>query len=299
MVEYSSPFGVTWGQLLEVSMTSPFEDILHPKPDDLLQAEMATGGHMAEAVKSSQFDVRKTMNAMKTVGAALTQVLTDEPSASDFSNLLTEASRVSRLLLLKWGINPEDKKNMWMSNVIEKAIMPYLSTTPLNDKTIDALAVTLLERSCDFPENNAWKNDASVTLSLFKGLNKLSKEQAHYDFSRKNKEKDLEDLRDKITQTATSFLEELTPSVTPHEDRVVFMSMVLDELFELMALSWRRNAQKAKQAMAPLSQAQVKAWKQSNPNGFELKPVLEYFDQNAGRLLRLSSQGRKKTKKAS
>lgn len=279
-------------------MTASFEEILHPNQNDILQAEMATGGHLDDAIKAAQFDVRKCMNAMKTVGSALSQVLTDEPKAEHFSALLQEGQRVSRSLLLKWGVNPEDKKNMWMSNVIEKAVMPYLSpSSPLDDQTIEVLASHLLERAQDYPQNNAWKNDASITLSLFKGINALSQEQMHYDFLRKNKENDLEVLRDKVTEVATSFLEEMVSPITPHEDRVVFMAMILDQLFELMALSWKRNAHRAKQAMAPLTPPQIKAWKQANPQGFELKPVVEYFEQNAGRLLRLSMQGRKKNKK--
>lgn len=284
--------------LREVNMSNAFNQTLHPKPEDLLQAEISMGSAAKEAQKEAQFDVRKCMNAMKTVGAALEQAVVEEDASAKFVAMLNEAARVSRLLMLRWGQNPEDRNNRWMINVIEKAIMPYLSgSKPLSDDMVDALASSLRERAVEHQESALWKSDPQVTLSLFKGLNLISSLQNEFDFMRKSKEQDLVLVRDKVLDQAAQAMHDLCPDLAAHEDRVVFASSLVEQLFGLFASSWKRNSLRARAALHGLNASQLKAWKSANPNGFELKPVFDHFEQNAGRLVRLTLEARKKDKK--
>ena len=276
---------------------SDIDKALHPKKDDILQAEMSSGQGVEELQRGAQFDVRRCMNAIKTVGAALrSSINSPDASSEHFVFLLSEAARVSRILMLKWGQNPEDRNNKWMLNVIEKNLMPYLGTTPLSDEVIDKMASVLSLSATDYPENNAWKNNAVVDLAIFKGLSKIAQAQEEYSFFRKDKEKDLLEIRDHVIRQAISVVEEIVHPLASNEDRIVLMAMVFDELFDVMFLSWQRSSQKARQAFAGFSAQQIKTWKTANPTGFTLSPVFDYFDQNAGRLLRLTMTARKKPK---
>lgn len=282
---------------LRGGLMSNIDQVLHPKKEDILQAEMSSGQGIEELQRGAQFDVRRVMNGIKTVGAALRLSINSPEASSDkFGFLLSEAARISRILMLKWGQNPEDRQNFWMLNVIEKNIMPYLGNEPLAEEMIDKMASNLLLASSDFPDNNAWKNSAVVDLALFKGLSKISLAQEEYSFFRKDKEKDLLDVRDHVIQQAVSVLEEIAPTLASHEDRVVLMAMIFDELFDIMLVSWNRSAAKAKQAFSGFTAQQIKTWKNANPSGFPLTPVFDYFDQNAGRLVRLTMSARKKGK---
>lgn len=272
-------------------------DVLHPKKEDIMQAEISAGSGFSEVMNEAQFDARRTMNAMRTVGAALTRAIEEDRSSEVFSHLLNEAQRLARILLLKWGKNPEDKANRWMMNVVEKNLMPHLHPhNALSDQEVDVLAHQLAIRATDFPDHASFSDASNINLAVFRGLTNVWKAQNEYDFLRKSKEKDLEDVRDRVVQSATLLLEDLAPAISSHETRVVFLSMLIDQLFDIMVVGWNKNAQKAQDALKGFTGAQIKMWKQSNPEGFELKPVFDFFDQHTSRLGRLTAAVKKKEK---
>ena len=272
------------------------QDVLHPSKDDLMKAELASPAGVAGIQETAVVDARKCMNAMKTVGAALhrAQDFDGSNQAEVFQSLLEEAGRVARLILIRWGVNPDDRANRWMVNVAEKSLLPHLDVTPLSDDAIDVLASGLLSRAVEHPSTTAWEKDEMIDLAIFRGLSKLADAQATFDFGRKQTlDKDLEDLRDIVLSACTNAMTELCPSLTPHGDRVVFVTMLVDQGFDLMDGAWRKNAAKANQVLSKLNKDQIKAWKQANPHGFELTPVIEHFNLNFGRLLRLTLAARK------
>ena len=278
-------------------MTTPnFEQQLHPSKDELLKAELASPAGIGDIQQAAVTDARKCMNAMKTVGAALTQSLAydSEQQAPVFQALLEEAGRVSRILLIRWGHNPEERSNRWMLNVMEKSLLPYLTTTPLSDDQIDVLANSLVDRAIDQPATTAWEKSDMIDVAIFRGLSRLLLAQSDFDFGRRNStEADLEDLRNLVVQSVAQAMGELCPALTPHEDRVTFSVLLLDQTFEVMEASWKKNASRAAQELGKLNHEQIKAWKRANPNGFSLKPVFDTFELNFGRLVRLTLSARK------
>ena len=272
---------------------------LSPSSSEMLKAEMALGEGLAEAQRQADFDVRRCMNAMKTVGEALkkSQVEGEEGSAERFAVFLTEAQRVARLLLLNWGKNPDDRNNKWMLNAIEKSVMPYVSATPLEDSVVAEMASILKDSAFEWPDTSSYREEASIDVALFRGLNRMSKEYDEFSFYRKNKDADLEYLRDKVVAQALQLMDDLCPDLADHSTRVMFLGMILGELFDVMMVSWRRNAVRAKQALEGKTQAQIKSWRLANPEGFALDPIMEGFEHNAGRLARLTQSVRKTAKK--
>jgi len=288
-------------ELVGLMSTENEQKILHPSMEAVLRAEMQSQGNEKEFQDAAALDARKCMNAMRTVGAALNKVMLEPVNeGAAFQSLLDEAARVSRILLMKWGYNPEDRKNRWMVNVVEKALMPYLSTkTPLSDDIIARLSEALAERQTEYTDNDAWKNDQMIDIAVHKGVFILLNSQNEFNFGRKKTlDSDIQHLTELVTQAAQNAMEELCPELTPHPDRVTFYVILLEQMFDLMDASWKKNAIKAREALAGLSQDQLKIWSRSNPQGFELKPIEETFKQNAGRLLRLTLTARKQDKKS-
>lgn len=282
-------------------MSQVDKNVLHPSKDALLQAELAAPGQEDLLKEAAVIDARKCMNAMRTVGAALAVVAQQEvKQAEHFQSLLEEASRVSRMLVVRWGHNPEDRRNRWMLNVVEKALLPYLSpSSPLSDETVDRLADVLAERQVEFSDTNAWKKEEMIEVAVFSGVSRLIKAQNDFDFGRKTTlDSDIETLRDQVWEATERSMDELCPELTPHEERVTFFVLLLEQLFEVMEATWRKNALRAQHALSRLSKDQLKQWKVANPQGFELAPVSTEFEQNAGRLLRLTVASRKNDKKS-
>lgn len=275
--------------------------VLNPSLEAILQAEMSSPGGEKVLEEADTVDARKCMNAMRTVGAALTQVIEDPvSSAENFQKLMDEAGRVSRILLLRWGFNPEDRKNRWMLNVVEKSLIPHLSTqNPMSEDLITQLSHTLVERQIEYTDNNAWQNEGMIEIAVYKGVGTLVALQNEFNFGRKKTlDNDVQHLTDLVVDHAQNAMEELCPELTPHADRVTFYVLLLEQLFEIMEASWKRNAAKAHAALSGLSNEQMKTWKQANPEGFALSPIEETFKQNASRLLRLTLAARKQDKKS-
>lgn len=275
--------------------------VLNPPLEAILQAEIKAPGSEKLLEEADTVDARKCMNAMRTVGAALTQVI-DDPvtSAESFQGLMEEAARVSRILLLRWGFNPEDRKNRWMLNVVEKSLMPYLSAkTPLSEELITRLAQTLAERQVEYTNNTAWQNDEMIEVTVYKGVANLIQLQNDFNFGRKKTlDADIQTLTNLVVDHAQNAMEELCPELTPHADRVTFYVLIIEQLFDIMEASWKRNVGKAQAALAGLNHEQIKNWKLANPEGFALLPIEETFKQNASRLLRLTLAARKQDKKS-
>lgn len=274
--------------------------VLHPSLEAVLQAEMSSPGGEKVLEEADAIDARKCMNAVRTVGAALVQVIEDPiSSAENFQKLMDESARVSRILLLRWGFNPEDRKNRWMLNVVEKSLMPYVSSQkPLSEDLITKLAQTLVERQIEFTDGNAWKNDEMIEVAVYKGVGKLVMLQNEFNFGRKKSlDNDIQSLTQLVEEHAQNAMEELCPDLTPHPDRVTFYVLLLEQLFDIMEVSWKRNVTKAQAALSGLTNEQMKTWKQAHPDGFALTPIEETFKQNASRLLRLTLAARKQDKK--
>ena len=275
---------------------SGFSAVLMPSREKLLEAEAAVPGQVAEVIERHAVDARRAMNAVQTVGAALLRAQDVEPphQAQRFQALLSEAERVARMLLVRWGINPEDRNNRWMSNAIEKAIIPHLPATPLTEAQADQLAQALALRSADLQAVGAYRQERIVDVAILKGVSELMRAQADFDFGRrKTLDADLERVRDEAVDAALNAMDMLCPPLAPPPERATFLSLLVQQAFTVMESAWRRNAVHASRALAPLNKDQLAAWRAANPEGFSLDPVLTTFQQNMARLLRLTAAARK------
>lgn len=273
------------------------ESILHPSKDAVLHMEMTAPGNEETIQENAVIDARKCMNAVKTIGSALVKSLEKpEKQSETFQHIIEEAGRVSRMLLLRWGHNPEDRKNRWMLNVVEKSLMPYLSSeTVLPEDLVDRLASALVQQQTDVVYDTSWQKTEMIDMTIFSGVASLIKCQQGFNFGRRQTlDDDIQQLTNLVCTAAQNAVQELLPELTPHPERVTFYALMLEQLFELMTSSWNRNALKAQSAFAGLNKEQIKQWNVANPNGFALSPVEEMFQQNANRLLRLTVSIRKK-----
>lgn len=278
------------------------KEILSPSLEAEMKAEIDSSGNLDLVRNIDIVDAKKAMNVMKTVGVALNKVIHLEKDADKhFQFIIDEASRVSRLILLKWGENPEKRENRWKLNVIEKSIMPYINVgQKMPEDLVIALSETLSEKQVE-DENvnfNAFKKEEMIDIKYFNGLAALLNAQREFNFGRKNSlDEDINLLVEDIEEMAIEIMKDLCPELTPKEERVVFYSMILDQLFNIMVTSWNKNAVKASLALNGLNQEELKKWKIANPNGFELNPVRDTFKVNASRLVRITLNLRKTDRK--
>ena len=267
--------------------------------DALAAADRSVPDQVENLKVAAAADARKCMNAVKTVGEALkwAQSTSSHPGdhAARFQKILDDASKTAHGLMVRWGINPDDRNNRWVSNALEKSVLPIVgdSAGVPSGEVLDVWADSVLSRQVERPLNDAWSQDPIITITIFKGLAALRSEQMVYDFGRKQKDDDLELVRDRVIDSAVQAMAELCPGLAPTPERTTFLSMLLEQGFDLMVVSWRKNSYQASQALAGANQAQLKAWRVANPEGFPLDPVLQQFEQNMGRLVRLTLAARK------
>lgn len=261
-----------------------------------MEAENSVPGGAAALTEGAAIDARRAMNSMQTVAAALTlvQSLPPEKQAQGFMEVLERAGDLARRILLRWGVNPDDRNNRWMSNAIEKSLLPHLETIPTDDDAIDALAASLAQRSAQTPGIEAYRQERAVDIAILRGVADLMKAQSEFDFGRKGThEEDIATLRDLAVSAALTMMEVLCPPLAPPPERATFLSIGVAQSFRQMEAAWRKNAVSAARALQPLNKEQIAAWRRANPNGFSLDPVIATFRQNMARLERLTLAARK------
>ena len=271
-------------------------DSLRPSRDAVMQANNAAPGGAEALGESAAIDARRAMNAMKTVSAALllSQTVPSGEQATRFQKVLDDAGALARRILLRWGVNPEDRNSRWMSNAIEKAVLPHLSSMPTDDAGLDLVAKSLADRATETPGIEVYRQERAVDLAVLRGVADLMRAQEEFDFGRKKTlDEDLAALRDLVVEASLSLMETLCPPLAPPAERATFLSLLVGQGFQQMESAWRVNATQAARALLPLNKEQQAAWRRSNPGGFSLDPVIASFRQNISRLERLTLAARK------
>lgn len=271
-------------------------DALRPTREAIMAAENAAPGGARALEEGAAIDARKAMNAIQVVSAALAhaQTETGDKQAQKFQAVLDHAGALARRILLRWGVNPDDRNTRWMANAIEKALLPHLDLMPKDDAGMDALAAALAQRSAETPGIEAYRQERAVDIAVLNGVADLMRAQSEFDFGRKKShDQDLAMLRDLAVSAALSMMEVLCPPLAPPPERATFLSLCVSQAFRQMEAAWRKNAVNAAKALQPLNKEQMAAWRRANPNGFALDPVIETFRQNMARLERLTLAARK------
>lgn len=274
---------------------SHWEEALSPSKEAQMKAELAAPGHMPALEESAQLEARKAMNALKTISQAVFVALEQETNQSEcFQAMLDRSKSLASRFLVRSGVNPEDRNNRWLINVAEKTMMPFARPGgEISEDLLEKMTQAAHERGHEYPKDQVWQKDPMISLALMRGLGLLHRAQSDFDFGRKNKVEDLEMLRDLVLQNCASALSEICPELTPSGERVTFFVMLLDQAFELLDASWRKNSIKAHQALAGITKDQLRSWRLANPQGFSLDPVVQQFEQSLNRLLRLTMAARK------
>lgn len=271
-------------------------DRMRPSRDAILEANNAAPGGAEALSESAAIDARRAMNAMKTVGQALllAQAAPSDKQAQRFQQVLDDAGALARKILLRWGVNPDDRNNRWMSNAIEKAVLPHLDNMPTDDAGLDLVAQSLADRATQTPGIEVFRQERAVDLAILRGMADLMKAQDEFDFGRKKTlDEDLAQLRDLVVEASLSLMDTLCPPLAPPPERATFLSLLVAQGFKQMEQAWRVNAAHASRALAPLSKEQLANWRRSHPDGFSLDPVIARFRQNISRLERLTLAARK------
>lgn len=273
---------------------------LHPDAGLMSEMDEKHGGQAIGIAEAARTDARRWMNAIKTIGPALKKTIEDEPvdAAVHFQAIMTQAETAARDVVLSWGIDPDNRKDRWIGNMVEKALMPYIDGRGVIEKSlILEVSGALVRKNAEFHEEalQAWRNDSMVEATLFGVLMKMSLAQARYTFERpaKLKESDLTAVRDEILAASVEAMEAICPEMTGHDERVTFVCILLEQHGDLMQATWDRLGRRAGVAAEAVGGEQFKTWRNNNPNGFPLDPVLKDFRLNAGRLLRLTVAARK------
>lgn len=271
-------------------------NFLYPSSEDKQKAEIQSFGHSDELEKKDIVDVKKSMNVFKTLAPILIHVLENQGTGEDFQNMLNKAHNIAEQICYQWKIDPKIKNNKWIVNVITKNIAPFLKYNDISSNLVQELSNYLLKHQQDdsVQENLNDIDEHIIPLLYFGGMSKIVECQYHYDFGRKNKENDLEKIHQFIQEYAQNAVQELCPSLTPHKERVFYYSIIVEQLFDLMVMSWNVNAMKAKNSLSKLTVEQKKQWLTANPQGFQLDPVLDEFKRNYNRLIRLTLSYKKK-----
>lgn len=278
------------------------EKNLKQDAEALSELEMRNGQAAGAIIEKTRSEARKWMNAMKTIGVAIKRTIEENPidQAEHFKKILKSTESAATKIASEWGVEPDSKRDAWIVNMIEKIMVEYVHVendcSELSKDIADAA-----KKSFDYPENHfkAWSNKEMVYASIFKGVLALNMARNNYTFERpaSSIDGDIDNMRDIVINNSIEAMNSFVSNLTPDDERAVFLSIIIEQYFELMVSIWNKLGSKADDDCKKVTKEQLKTWKKSNPNGFSLEPVFKEFKNNASRVVRLTIAARKGEKK--
>lgn len=251
---------------------------------------------------------RKTLrllNAIKVISPLLTAIMetpatemSSEKAANAFRDMVSTVSLLAERVSLKIGANPDNAKDYWIRNVLERVFAEALRDQWVKNKKID---VSFVESCMDkvllvegLPEaSNDYENlssSSSVKVALVRAATAVMvKAQTGFDFFR-NVSDDLEPILEKVRNAALSAAGTLTEANTSEKERAVLFSMLLTEAGSMYATSWWSVGKETVESLSRLSDKDMAKLLKENPKGLPLDRVNEMFDRNFARLVSLSAK---------
>ena len=285
-----------------VETTLPF---LAPDPKNpALKMDPAMAQRHTEEARKKTLRALNAIKIVSPIMSALTERQassgSEEEAVSLFKRLVGQASDASELVLREMGEDPEDEKNFWMRNVLERAFCEMLrdqvqrgregSLRPL-EPTLRALAkMQWREQPDGAAPFETWATDTSARAALARAAAPILSKASGFDFFRKDLDQDLEAILRLLMAKAQAATLALVDPAAGEKERGSLFAMLVGEGGALYASAWQACGKQAVSNLSSLNDAQLKGLLAEHPQGLPLDKVQELFEKNFERMVSLSAR---------
>lgn len=245
----------------------------------------------------------KVLNSLKIVSPLVNAVMlnpgSDEKDTNinhTFKNLAYDISYASKALLDQMGIDSNDKKNLWMRNVLEKhlAQIVYEQWTTFGKVSLTnftAIAKNLVnseifEEKSEYP---SFDTNLIVQMTLIKALI-LIKEEYNKNSLFRNFEKDSESIATLLFETAKELLPKLVIDPTNEEQKTQIFNFLIEEGSKIFCSSWKVEVKRIENIINTYSMEKVKTYidKYKKNGGFPITQIIFDYKKYLGHLVAIS-----------
>lgn len=250
----------------------------------------------------------KLMNALKVSAPIIKGCAERSGQEVSLSNqdLAKKMLQISNTFSKNWfkhvNLDPEDKGNLWMKNVIERYANEYLSDLWVKKGVLDLNGLNellhLMEvKDIDFSEDwrHEWFNldvKNSIKISMIKLGIQIKKNQSFFHFFR-NENEDFEFLMNLIGNKIGKIVQENVPPESSQEIRVSLFSVLMIEAADLFSIIWMKEAKKNIKWLKGLSEEDREAYK-AGKKEIGIEKIIEEFDKNIEIIMMISNKFVKK-----
>ena len=270
------------------------QDIEKEKPNDLYSAEMTK--------KSSHQYTLKTLNALKIVSPILCALMekpgVGAPSkdmSEGFKKLINTTSSLAEKACEKIGVNPNEEKNFWIRNVLERVFSEALNKQWVVNQSSEIEDVEkLIDVVIEYSKNVSEKNEyyeltpiETVALANMKAIMPvISESKTNFNLYR-DFEKDIEPIMEKLFNASAQATKQLSDPYADSKHRSELFQIIIQQAGQLYATAWRSEVKKINEIMNTYSEDKIsQAIKKYKSNGgFPLNRVDNDFDEYFKKML--------------
>lgn len=249
---------------------------------------------LAKVQAKSREQVIQTVHALRLLSPGVLGVMASEVSAASepeqaerFASWMAKVREAAREWASAWSVSPDDLP--WVTAALER----FLAEHP------QALEQPALLRVTDWVQAHASPPPAgylpvsiSAPLALLQALGPVQRVQSAYPLGRRHAEADLEAVAGLLVEAATDAVNELVEPAAPGDVRALVFSSVLADSGKTLAQLWVAFAQSNAAKWRLKTKQEQEFWHQANPNGVDLQPLFEQFQDFSARLRRLTRAAR-------
>lgn len=282
-------------------------EILNPKKN--VKEESGSDYKKEEIIiENARKKTLKTLNAIKIV-APIISALMERPGvdaegedlSEGFRSLIKETSSLSEQICQSLNLDPNNEKNFWVRNVLERLFADFYKQQWSVSGKLDSVFLkdcinkiisddVLLEKIAT--ENNIEKvmPESIVKLALIKSVVPILKEVNNFDLYRTNFESDLDEIMDKLYNSTVKALDKIADDFSGPTDKADLFNLILQEASNVYALSWKAEAKRIKEISANFSSEQLRKHLSKYPDGLPLEKVDYNFDKYFNKMILISER---------
>lgn len=266
---------------------------LLPDPEALSKARVKPMA-LEMAQEKGRAQALKVMNTIRTLGPAINRAFQfsdkDEEQAEYFVKVMAASSNMAKKTASKMGVSGSIENNRWMLNVLERIFIESLtdemiSKGDIGEKMAEEIFAVALEREQEKSQMQFqdMPMKTSIQLAIMKGMTPVLAQQDEFDFYR-DRDNDLHILTQILMNRAAAAVNEVLDPVSKEEDRVITFKVMVEEGGKILAQCWQKYAKKVKEALSEKTENEVKVLLSQRPEGFNIKELIDNFENQFRRL---------------
>lgn len=256
-------------QKITTSQSNNEEDVILPdflKPKKDVNQSAMNDLFKVESNRKTAFQITlKTLNALNIVSPIMKALMnkpgvdgTNEQLSAGFKSLIQETSSLSEKVCRKLNVDPENENNYWIRNVLEKHFSDLIEEQWSNGKDIDfnkmEVFLNVILENVDHYKEKAYYEDHSemtqVKLGILKASSKvLNTIQSTFDLHR-DVEKDIEQITEKLYNTAIHTVEKLSDEYASSSDRAKLFYSTILQAADTYSVAWEMEVKRVNEIMA-------------------------------------------------